>query len=117
MQEVLDVLHLGDLARLRLELLDLLRCLRLAAQPHDALGRVHADLALVDALLAEEDALDLAGDRHVVERLRARLTALAAGELGGGPLALARLLLALELLVRLRRLLLLAAAEPLLEFL
>jgi hypothetical protein len=71
-QEVLDLLHLGDRQRLRLERLDLLGRLRLAAQPHDAVGRVHIDLALRDRLVAEQDGLDLVGDRGVVEMFRLR---------------------------------------------
>src|SRR5581483_11597846 len=62
-----------------------------------------ADLALVDGLAAEQDGLDLARDRHVVERLRLRgaprRLPLRAGL---GPGRVGRLL---------------AAAEPLLHFL
>jgi hypothetical protein len=72
-KKALDFLHLGDLLHLRLELIDLLGSLGLAAQPDDAVGRVHADLALVDRVVAEEHRFDLPRDGHVVERLGLRL--------------------------------------------
>src|SRR6476661_3479709 len=68
-EQVLDPLDLRYRGGLRLELVDLLGVLRLAAQPYDAVGRVDADLALCDLGGAEELRLDLARDRHVVERL------------------------------------------------
>src|SRR4051812_20112035 len=52
-QQVLDPLDLRDRHGLRLELLDLLGVLGLATQPDDAVGRVHVDLALLDARRAE----------------------------------------------------------------
>src|SRR5204863_2991339 len=67
-----DPLHLRDRLHLRLDRPDRLGVLRLAAQRNQAVDRVHADLALVHGVLAEEDGLDLAGDGHVVERLRLR---------------------------------------------
>src|SRR4051794_20666945 len=92
-EQVLDPLDLRDRCGLRLELLDLVGALRLAAQPHDALGRVHVDLALVHAGAAEDLGLDLARDRAFVEVL---------GLAAGPPLA-GRLLLALALLLGARR--------------
>src|SRR3954453_6501666 len=86
-QQVLDPLDLGDGRGLAFELLDHLRILRLATLPDDPVRGVHVDLALGNALVAEDDCLDLAGHPHVVQIL-GRLGGRRVGLLAAGGLAL-----------------------------
>src|SRR4051794_7046062 len=69
MDQVLDPAHTLDAPRLLSHALDVLRALHEAAQEHDAILGVDADLALRDVGAAEQLALDLLGERDVVGRL------------------------------------------------
>src|SRR5690242_6740091 len=66
-EEVLDLLHLGDRRGLTLDRLDHLGVLRLPADPDDAVRGVDVDLALGVAPAAEDHGLDLARQPDVVE--------------------------------------------------
>src|SRR5215213_8078203 len=69
MDQVLDSTHTLDAPRLLPHPVDVVLALHDAAQEHDALLGVHADLALRDVGTAEQLALDLLRERDVVERL------------------------------------------------
>src|SRR4051794_30117147 len=78
MQQVLDTADLGDPAHGGGERLDLLRSPDRAPQVHHAVGGVHRDRALRSPRVPEDDGLDLAGERDVVEGLgRGALDAMA----------------------------------------
>src|SRR5207248_3985755 len=65
-QQVLDATDSLNLARLGLQILDQVRLLELAAKIDDAVLDVDVDLPLWDVGAAEDLALDLARQRHVV---------------------------------------------------
>jgi hypothetical protein len=68
-EQVLDVLHALDAARLLLEVADQLGTFDLAAEDDDAVLGVDVDLALRDVGVAEDLGLDLASERRVVRVL------------------------------------------------
>jgi len=68
MDQVLDRTHTLDAPRLLPHAVDVVLALHDAAQEHDALLGVHADLTLRDVGAAEHLALDLVREREVVGR-------------------------------------------------